>query len=543
MALPDNEPKALAVDLLNEIISYIKQSTPTRTTDTATQGFVYSQLRVGQMISPRDFGRPWNPVGGVAPAPVPAQPTADATAPPGPNAAELVRRGVMASINTEALVDTMLVVTNDGTLQTYSGGGRHLGFAYSSILQAMEAPAAPPRPPEDEERIAAARKVLWQEDGTATPLYARYTNNQIAYAKARADRVVNESRLLADPALAPSAPQLLEPFQTAVDQARDHWRAQGADEVEAALATIESLGVPLEQGAIANARTLFEAWNLPLLGVPAKQPFSYVLPSDWAVLDIHDVGWTSLTIETRDYMNHFEQHGFEVHASNWAGEQHATSGEAGVGIFGFGFNGSYSESDSNAHSDSTNSATDGTKFSNDSRNLRIELEYGLCTIVRPWLVTDLFHLKNWFLRGAKAGTISSGKIDDQVGSEDPLLPLIPTHFLVVRNVKISAEQWHSDGEVLAKWNSKFTSDSSEHQSTLSGGVEIPVFGPLSVDFGASHSESGYTGSYSDESGHSFTNDYKAHFDGTTLSIGGAQIVAWLSEVVPRCPPMDDPALG
>ncbi|HEX5712274.1 MAG TPA: hypothetical protein VFX85_03050 [Solirubrobacterales bacterium] len=543
MAPPDNEPKALAVDLLNEIISYIKQSTPTRTTDTATQGFVYSQLRVGQMISPRDFGRPWNPIGGVAPAPVPAQPTGDATAPPGANVADAVRRGVQASMNTEAIVDTMLVVTNDGTLQTYSGGGRHLGFAYSSILQAMEAEPAPPRPPQDEERIAAARKVLWQEDGTATPLYARYTNNQLAYSKARADRVVNENRLLADPALAASAPLLLEPFQTAVDQARDRWRAQGADEVEAALATVQSLGVPLEQGAIADARALFDAWNLPLLGVPAKQPFSYVLPSDWAVLDIHDIGWTSLTIETRDYMNHFERHGFKVNAGNWAGEQHSTSGSAGVGIFGFGFNGSYSESESNSHSESTSSASDGTQFSNDARNLRIELEYGLCTIVRPWLVTDLFHLKNWFLKGHKAGAISSGKIDDQVGSEAPLLPLIPTHFLVIRNVKISAQHWNEDGKVLEKWNSKFTSDSSQHQSTLGGGVEVPVLGPICLDFGASHSASGYSGSFTDESGQSFTNDYKSHFNGTTLSIGGAQIVAWLSEVVPLCPPKDDPNLA
>jgi hypothetical protein len=541
VAIPDNEPKALAVDLLNEIISYIKQSTPTRTSDTATQGFVYSQLRVGQMISPRDFGRPWNPVGGIAQ--VPAQPTGDVTTPPGANVAEVMRRGVQATINTEAVVDTMLVVTDDGTLQTYSGGGRHLGFAYSSILQAMEALPVPDRPPEEKDRIAAARKVLEHDDGTATPLYARYTANQLAYAESRAKRVVNENRVLADPALAPSAPLLLEPFQTAVDQARDRWRAQGADEVEAALATIESLGVPLEQGAISNARALFDAWNLPLLGVPAKQPFSYVLPSDWGVLDIHDAGWTSLTIETRDYMNHFEQHGYEVHASNWAGQSNATAGEAGVGIFGFGFNGGYSEAASDSHSETTGSASDGTSFSNDARNLHIELEYGLCSIVRPWLVTDLFHLKNWFLRGSKAGAISSGIIDDQVGSEAPLLPLIPTHFLVVRNVKISAEHWNSDGQVLAMWKSKFTSDAAQHQSTLSGGVEIPVFGPISVDFGASHSESGYTGSYSDQSGQSFTNDYKAHFDGTTLSIGGAQIVAWLSEILPRCPPMDDPALG
>ena len=68
-------------------------------------------------------------------------------------------------------------------------------------------------------------------------------------------------------------------------------------------------------------------------------------------------------------------------------------------------------------------------------------------------------------------------------------------------------------------------------------------GPLCLDAGASHSESGFSGDYQDESGSSFSNDYKAHFDGTRLTVRGAQIVAWLSEVLPVCPPKDDPALA
>lgn len=33
------------------------------------------------------------------------------------------------------------------------------------------------------------------------------------------------------------------------------------------------------------------------------------------------------------------------------------------------------------------------------------------------------------------------------------------------------------------------------------------------------------------------------FQGETLEIPGAQIVAWLSDVVPMCPPLDDPEFG
>jgi hypothetical protein len=496
------------------------------------------------MISPRDFGRPWSPVGGVAATPGTQQPPTDGSAtPPDPNLGAAVKRGVQATMNTEALVDTMVVITDDGSLNTYSGGGRHLAFAYKAVLDAMEAPPAPERTEDEKKRIADATKVLFNEDETDSALYRTYKANQMAYAKSRADYLVNQTKLLADPAMAELAPQLLEPFQAAVDQARDKWKAQGADEIETALATREGLGVPLEQGAIMNARTLFDNWNIPLLGVPAKQPFSYVLPSEWAQLEVDDTGWTTLTIESSDYHNHFEEHGYTLNTANWQGGSESSSGEAGVSIFGFGFNGSYSEAQSNSSSESTNVSQDGTQFHNDATNLSVELQYGLCQIVRPWLLTDLFHLKNWYLRNEKAGVISSGHIADQVASEVPLLPLIPTHFLVIRNVRIRAEHWNSDGQVFEQWNSKFQQNAEEHQSTVGGGVEVPVFGPIAFDFGASHSESGYSGSYQDESGHDLSNDYKAHFDGTTLEIRGAQIIAWLSEVVPASPPMDDPALG
>ena len=112
----------------------------------------------------------------------------------------------------------------------------------------MEAVQPPPRSAEITARLEAARKVLWDSNGTATPAYARYKSNQMAFAKSNADFVINQNKILADPEQADSAPILLAPYQTAVSQAFDQWKAQGADEIEEALATVESLGVPLEQG-------------------------------------------------------------------------------------------------------------------------------------------------------------------------------------------------------------------------------------------------------------------------------------------------------
>ncbi|MDN7177204.1 hypothetical protein M0D69_04100 [Caballeronia sp. SEWSISQ10-4 2] len=552
MSTPDNEPRALAVDLLSEIISYIKQSRPTRTDDKATVGFVYSQLRVGQMISATDFGRAWSPIGGsptqgtgAQQPPAGTDPAAVATAATAAAAvAQNVKRAMQATYNTEQLVNTMLIVTDNGTLETYSGGGRHLSFAYKEILDAMEAPPAPPRSAADQQRIDAATKVLWSADNTPTPLYNTYKRNQTAYAVAKANYVVNSNRLLADPAQADSAPMLLDPYDTAVRQAYDQWKAQGANDVEAALATVESLGVPLEQGAIADARKLMDAWSIPVPNVPGvKEPYSYVLPSDWAAFDVDNIGWTQLTLTQSDYNSHYASNQYQVNSGSWRGSSESSSGDVGASIMGFGFNGSYSEQDSSNQSESSGSSATYGSFHNDAKNLSIDLEYGLCEIVRPWLITDLFQLKNWYLKGEKANCISDGSITGQVLKNDPLLPMIPTHFLVIRNVRIYTQEWNNDGATLSNYFQKSEGSNQQHSSSASGKVEVPVFGPICLDAGASHSESGYGGQYQDEAGNSFSNDYKAHFEAGALTIRGAQIVAWLSEVLPACPPVDDPALA
>jgi hypothetical protein len=309
------------------------------------------------------------------------------------------------------------------------------------------------------------------------------------------------------------------------------------------LATLESLGVPLEQGAIKDARALFDAWNLSVFNVAgANQPYSFVLPTEWATFDIDDIGWTTVTLAQSDYSSYYATHGFSVNAGGWRGESESSSGSVGLSVFGFGFNGSYSEANASSSAESSATGSDGSTFHNDARNLKIELEYGLCQIARPWLLTDLFRMRSWYLVNQKAGCISTGKIDDQIANEELLLPMIPTHFLAIRNVSISATDWGTDQQTLSSYYQRHDNSSAEHSSTVGGGVEVPVYGPICLDAGASHSESGFSGAYHDESGNSFSNDYKAHFDGTTLTVRGTQIVAWLSEVLPACPPLDDPNL-
>jgi hypothetical protein len=66
---------------------------------------------------------------------------------------------------------------------------------------------------------------------------------------------------------------------------------------------------------------------------------------------------------------------------------------------------------------------------------------------------------------------------------------------------------------------------------------------LAITGGYSHSDSQYQGDFKDEDGRDVRNDCGSHFEGNTLVINGAQIVAWLGEIMPFSPPADDPALA
>ena len=538
----DDHPRALAADILSQIITDIKGSRPTRTDGTSTTGFVYSQLSPGEMVSPRDFARPWSPMGG---SPAPAGPS---LAPPGisvpaapPNAN--AKRAIEAAFKTAEKFDRLLMVTNDGTTQPYAGGGRHLSFQYTGILQALEAPPAAERPADETERINKATAVLFNADQSLTPLYAQYVKNQNAYAAAKGTYLITQARYLADPATADQWPTTADVFLTPVNQAFDQWRAQGAEEVEAAIATRESLGVPLEQGMIANARKLLRDWTVGVGGTTATTPYTFILPSEWSEIEVGDIGWTTLTRTTNEYQSHFDQHGYNLSTGDWAGSSSSSSGSAGVSVFGFGFSGSYSEADSESHSTFTDTATDGTHLTSNATDLSVEMQYGICEIVRPWLVTDLFQMQNWYLKDEKAASISDGTIESQVMDKDRRLPMIPTHFLVIRNVRITTSNWGFTRDTLnSYWDNHTRSDSGESHS-IGGDVSIPVWGPLSLTGGYSHKDSRYHGDFKDEGGNDVNDNAASYFDGDTLMINGAQIVAYLGEIIPRCAPKDDPALA
>ena len=125
---------------------------------------------------------------------------------------------------------------------------------------------------------------------------------------------------------------------------------------------------------------------------------------------------------------------------------------------------------------------------------------------------------------------------------EKILPMIPQQFLVVRNVTITASDWGSDGEVFESHygTSAGSAEASASSTAGSGGV---CLGFISFGGSASHSSSDASGQSSSFDSRSGSAHFGATWSNNTLKIPGAQIVAFLSSIVPACPGMDAPDLN
>ena len=537
-----NEPGAAVRAVFAQLIDRIKERTPVGSNDKPIGRKVYSQLILGMPIDRRDYMNPWSPAGGSS-----FQAVADGSA-SAPNMGDpKVLQSMQAAWKTSLLCKTMLAVTKDGAYREYPIG-RHLDFAYESILKGMT-PAQIPEESEDiKKRRLEAQKVLYKLDADGNPdifeqtrLYERYQENTAALASAKADLAAEHAMAMADPVKAQAWPVTSAKWNQAVKRARDKLISQGAEQVEKALAVIDSIGQPVQATLISKAKEAWDNWNIGLSGVvPGNSPYSLVMPTNWCDPDNHD-GWETLTVDRSTYQHWDSDSANTQTASSWAQHSESSGGGGGV-MFGFAaFAASGGSSSSDSSWQTSSSTTFQNSFKNSATNLSIELEYGMCTIIRPWLVSDLFYLKDWFLSNGRKLSISDGTIDGQADSEEKLLPMIPQQFLVIRNVKIRTSTWGEDGNALRQIYGNAQGSTSSSSSTVSGGGGVSL-GFISFGGSASHSESsaeGQSTSFHANNGNAY---YGTTFDGETLHIPGAQIVAFLSDIVPACPGLDDPSL-
>ena len=551
-----NEPGAAVLTIFDQLIDRIKQRSPVRSDGKPLGSMVYSQLVLGMPIWREDYMRPWTPSGGASlqdsfPGANGAQganatpPPAGGATPTAPQPDPRMLRAMQAAWKTALLCRTMLEVTTDGTYREYPTG-RHLDFAYETILKGMQPGPMPEMAADVKQRIEDSEKILFERDAEGAILgkskvYKNYLTNANALAKAKSDFAAANAAAMVDPVKAHAWPVQSATFQQLVDQAQDGLVTEGGPKVERAIDTIASVGVPMQAHLIKKSKDAFDVWNLGLSGiVPAKIPYSIVLPTNWCDPDDHD-GWETLTVDQSSYQHHGSSSTRSNSQQSW--ESHARSSGASAGVMlGFAaFGGSTRSSNANSSWQNSGESHFQSGFSNSAKNLHIELEYGLCTIVRPWLISDLFFLKNWYLVGAKKNSVSDGTIDGQADSQEKTLPMIPQQFLVVRNVSISTSEWGSDGGVLSDYygGAQGSATSSSSSQAGSGGVSL---GFISFGGSASRSRSDAAGQSSDWSARSGSDHFGTTFDGQTLRIPGAQIVAFLSDIVPANPELSDPGI-
>ena len=256
-------------------------------------------------------------------------------------------------------------------------------------------------------------------------------------------------------------------LQNLVNQTWNAWGRAGKAQVEQAQAVLASTINDAVRYAIEQAQEASAAqYTLPSSTTAGRGWLpSYALPTNWTATAGCKLSFSS------DYLNTVESstgHTYGAEASGSFGLFHASGGVAGE--------------------------SKETSRHMDAQKLHLEAELVAVNIMRPWFNPLLFGMKGWWVNGYAKNDISNGNPADPAGR----VPLIPTGFVVARNVTVTAD--------FSEEDKKFVSNSI--QGKLSGG-----WGPFSV-----------SGNY----GYSSSKDeFQAKFDGGTLSFPGLQLIAWI----------------
>lgn len=122
-------------------------------------------------------------------------------------------------------------------------------------------------------------------------------------------------------------------------------------------------------------------------------------------------------------------------------------------------------------------------------NFQISCRFCLVNITRPWFKSALLNLHSWYMFGSQAGEYSSGTLDHNPG----MFPMLPSAFLAIRDLKISAQWSAQDRQSLPR---------------------AKYLGPFDIG--------------------------SATLQADSLTSSGLQIVGWLSRLNPMLPPLSQP---
>jgi hypothetical protein len=458
------------------------------------KGMVASFMPSGEPVNPDDFKNPWKP-NMTSPSKVEPPPPAG-TDPGTPDTSDIGKRYENLA-NTCTLVDRKLQFNE---IYQAIKTGASISQAWEIIVTGANVMPLPPEQEEFQKKqrdkyLPRLRKTIKDEDGSDmdvdTKEYKAYKDYEKKYQNAIRAYTAQYLVAMSSRATAQTWGVLGKTYIQDVNDAWDEWTSLGNKQyIEEARDNLAAMGTDAAAHMIAAAKKKFEAYQVATQGViPVTTAYTELFPSNWAEIAPDD-GWSTY---------HYD---WQKQTTTTDAESSSFSGSASisVGFWSFGANASYEK-----RTEHDDMKLDG---------LSIDFSYALVEINRPWLDALLFDLGNWFLVGNyPKGSISTGQMGQILPDTavDTWLPIIPQQMFVIKNLKISTTDIHNTFDSLS--------------TKVSGGGGIGI-GPFHLGGQYSHSKD--------------TKTWVAEKTGEGLEVKGAQIMGWISNLVPLSPKIDAP---
>jgi hypothetical protein len=422
-------------------------------------------MKPGLAINPLDFRNPWTPGN--------------------------IHGSQDAALNTAHLADIAPKLS-----ALFQDSGNEISKVYGDIMDNVQVPKQPSNATIDKQLDDASnflyRTIQVPDPDTGelkpqtveTQVYRDYLDHAAAYQNARQAYLAAYLAAQDTPSGRATWPIVAPTLQLPVKVAYDKWRSNFADKCEQMIAIMNTSSQNALSKAFNKAKALYDGYGVVLEETGTGQaPLirrASMLPSDWYSRQSSSQ-WTSFSARS----------GMTTSSSSSDFTSYGGSAGYSLGIFSIGGSAGHSQESKHA--------------SNETKNMSISFDYTLVTMRRPWLSFQILATGAWNLQNLYGkGKISTGT---KKGQEHSIMPVIPTGFVVVRNVKITADWAKSDFDFL------------KSQTTGGGSVGI---GPFSIggSYASSHSKQTFTSS----------------FAGASIIVPGVQIIGTIGQVVPLCPP-------
>jgi hypothetical protein len=313
-----------------------------------------------------------------------------------------------------------------------------------------------------------------------SPLYANYKRKQFAYGDAVASFMAEFAKYDLSKPEDQRAWSMIGPSkQRILTTAWNDFQTAQAKKVEDALATIAQSSQNQVGRVFKDAQERLALLEKGSVRDPLEKFLtSYAMPANWYSTSAAE-GWTRLTLSSGKFQLN--------QSSNYT--SYGGGASFNLGLWSIG--GGASHSEERHHMDSQ------------TENLEVSFRYARINIDRPWLNGMIFDLPGWTYGPVQKGGVSSG---DPATADGTLMTVMPTAFLAVRDLKITAN-----------WSK---AESDDIRSKLNASAKVG-WGPFTIG-----------GSYqSDSSSHKF----QSEFDGRTISASGLQIMGYIGTVLPVAP--------